>query len=73
MERLIQLSHDKATIADLKEFTKKTLEAEIISKALKGESVTGYKEASDIIQKTLKKIDDLFKEEKKVANLNQSE
>lgn len=72
MERLIKLSQDKATLNEIKEFAKKNLEAEIISKTLKGENTNGYKEASEIINKTIKKIDDLFKE-KKVAKLNQSE
>lgn len=73
MDRLIKLSQDKATLADLREYFKKTLESEIITRALKKEDVNGYAEASEIIKKALNKIDDLFKENKKSEFKNQNE
>ena len=73
MDRLTLLSQDKATLGDLKEFFKVVLNEEIISKTLKKEDTSGYAEASEIIKKALKKIDDLYKENKKTSNIKRSE
>jgi hypothetical protein len=65
MDRLNLLSQDKATLEQLREFFKSVLHDEIIKKTLSKQDVTGYAEASEIIKKSLDKIDGLFKEEKK--------
>lgn len=65
MDRLNLLSQDKATLEQLREFTKGVLNDEIIKKTLAKQDTTGYAEASEIIKKVLDKIDGLFKEEKK--------
>lgn len=73
MDKLKLLSQDKATLMALKEFFKQTLESEIVNKTLKKEDTSGYAEASEIISKSLKKIEDLSKENKKGKYINQSE
>lgn len=65
MDRLNLLSQDKATLEQLREFFKSVLHDEIIKKTLSKQDATGYAEASEIIKKSLDKIDGLFKEEKK--------
>jgi predicted secreted protein len=65
MDRLNLLSQDKATLEQLREFFKGVLHDEIIKKTLSKQDTTGYAEASEIIKKSLDKIDGLFKEEKK--------
>lgn len=73
MDRLILLSQDKATLNALKEYFTQTLNSKLIRTALNKQDVTGFAEADNIIKTALKEIDDMFKEEKKVNNLNQSE
>ena len=73
MDRLILLSQDKATLNALKEYFTQTLNSKLIKTALNKQDVTGYAEADNIIKTAMKEIDDMFKEEKKVNNLNQSE
>lgn len=73
MDRLKLLSQDKATLQELKDFFKVVLNEEIITKTLKREQTTGYAEAVEIINKSLKRIDDLYREKKRANNLNQNE
>jgi len=73
MEKLTLLSQDKATLSELRNYLNKTLETKLIQKALRKEDVSGFAEASEIIKISLDEIDKLFKIEKKVNNINQSE
>lgn len=73
MERLIRLSQDKQTLADLREFFNNTLYSEIIDKTIKKEDVSGYSEAYKIIKKSLNLIDDLYKPDKPKQDPNQAE
>lgn len=73
MDRLTLLSQDKATLKDLKVFFDTVLNDEIIKKTLAKQDTSGYSEASEIIKKSLNKIDDLYKENKKGEVINPSE
>jgi len=73
MEKLILLSQDKATLEELKNFLQTTLERKLITKALKKEDVSGFAEASEIIKVAMNEVDNLFKDQKKIAHLNPSE
>jgi len=73
MDRLTLLSQDKATLKDLKDFFELVLNDEIVKKTLAREDTSGYAEASEIIKKSLAKINDLYKEEVKKDGLNKSE
>ena len=73
MDRLTLLSQDKATLKDLKVFFDTVLNDEIIKKTLAKQDTSGYAEASEIIKKSLNKIDDLYKENKKGEVSNPSE
>jgi len=72
MERIRILSHDKATLGDLREYFRLTLEKKLISKAMRKEDVSGFAEAFEIIKSAMDEIDNMTKQNKKV-NLNQSE
>lgn len=73
MDRLTLLSQDKATLKDLRTFFESVLNDEIIKKTLAKQDTSGYAEASEIIKKSLNKIDDLYKENKKGEVSNPSE
>lgn len=73
MDRLTLLSQDKATLKDLRTFFESVLNDEIIKKTLAKLDTSGYAEASEIIKKSLNKIDDLYKENKKPEVNNPSE
>lgn len=73
MDRLTLLSQDKATLKDLKTFFDTVLNDEIIKKTLAKQDTSGYAEASEIIRKSLNKIDDLYQENKKQDVVNPSE
>lgn len=73
MERIRLLSQDKATLAELKEYLKQTLEKKLISKAMKREDISGFVDAQEIIKTAIDEIDNMFKVENKKINLNQSE
>jgi hypothetical protein len=73
MESLVKLSQDTATLNDIRSFMNSKLEQKIISKVLKGEDVSGYANAYDIIKITLNEIEDLHKNKKESPRINQSE
>jgi len=73
MDRLILLSQDKATIAELRRYFTKTLHTKVIRAVLSKQDVSGFAEANEIIKVALKEIDDMYKEDPKAKNLNQSE
>lgn len=73
MEKLTLLSQDKATLTEVRNYLNRTLEIKLIHKALKKEDVSGFAEASEIIKVAMDEIDNMFKIEKKVININQSE
>lgn len=73
MEILIKLSQDKQTLGAVRDYLQSTLERKLISKALKKEDVSGFAEAHEIIKVALDEIDNMFKVEKKITSINQSE
>lgn len=73
MDKLRQLSQDKATLGELGDYLTKTLHEKLIAKALKREDVSGFAEANEIIKTALHEIDDMFKPERKIDNKNQAE
>lgn len=74
MERLRLLSQDKATLVELKDYLRQTLEKKLIAKAMRKEDVSGFAEANEIIKTAMEEIDNMFKvETNKKINLNQSE
>lgn len=73
MDKLVLFSQDKETLNQVRDYLNSTLEKRLIKKALNGQEVTGFKDASEIIKTAFDEIELLSKKDKKLKNLNQSE